>query len=298
MRNVKIITDSCSDLDPALMEEYDVDYAKMTTMLDGRSAPALLTWSPQEVHAFFDTIRAGNRITTTQVPPEEFQRVFEKYLSAGYDIVYIACSSKQSGSVNTGAVVAQKLAETYPDGKVYCIDSLNASYGEGILALEASRYAKTGKSAAEVAEYITGIRNNVIQYITVHTLEYLKRAGRVSASSAFFGNLMGVKPILISDANGVQTPIKKVKGRQASFREIIAQLKENIVEPEKQTVYVVHADCAPEEVRTLVDGIRSEVPCRDVKVWYIGPIIGASIGPDAIGAFAFGKTVTYELKES
>ena len=136
----------------------------------------------------------------------------------------------------------------------------------------------------------------MIQYITVHTLEYLKRAGRVSASSAFFGNLMGVKPILISDANGVQTPIKKVKGRQVSFREITALLKENIIEPEKQTVYVVHADCAPEEVQTLVDRIRSEVPCRDVQVWYIGPIIGASIGPDAIGVFAFGKTVTYEMQ--
>lgn len=296
MRNVKIITDSCADLNPALMEANDIDYARMTTMLDGKSSPALLTWSPEEVHAFFDTIRAGNRITTTQVPPEEFQRIFEKYLAAGYDIVYIACSSKQSGSVNTGAVVAQKLAETYPDGKIYCIDSLNASYGEGILALEAARYAKTGKSAAEVAEYITGIRNNVIQYITVHTLEYLKRAGRVSASSAFFGNLMGVKPILISDANGVQTPIKKVKGRQASLREMAALLKENIIEPEKQTVYVIHADCAPEEVQTFVDMIRSEVPCRDVQVWYIGPIIGASIGPDAIGVLAFGKTVTYEMK--
>ena len=296
MRNVKIITDSCADLNPALMEANDIDYARMTTILDGKSSPALLTWSPEEVHAFFDTIRVGNRITTAQVPPEEFQRIFEKYLAAGYDIVYIACSSKQSGSVNTGAVVVQKLAETYPDGKIYCIDSLNASYGEGILALEAARYAKTGKSAAEVAEYITGIRNNVLQYITVHTLEYLKRAGRVSASSAFFGNLMGVKPILISDANGVQTPIKKVKGRQASLREMAALLKENIIEPEKQTVYVIHADCAPEEVQTFVDMIRSEVPCRDVQVWYIGPIIGASIGPDAIGVLAFGKTVTYEMK--
>lgn len=296
MRNVKIITDSCADLNPALMEANDIDYARMTTILDGKSSPALLTWSPEEVHAFFDTIRAGNRITTAQVPTEEFHRVFEKYLAEGYDIVYIACSSKQSGSVNTGAVVAQQLAETYPDGKIYCIDSLNASYGEGILALEAARYAKTGKSAAEVAEYITGIRNNVLQYITVHTLEYLKRAGRVSAPSAFFGNLMGVKPILISDANGVQAPIKKVKGRQASLREMAALLKENIIEPEKQTVYVIHADCAPEEVQTFVDMIRSEVPCRDVQVWYIGPIIGASIGPDAIGVLAFGKTVTYEMK--
>ena len=122
----------------------------------------------------------------------------------------------------------------------------------------------------------------------------MRRAGRVKGTAAFFGNLLGVKPIIISDADGVQTPIKKVKGRQNSITEIVNLLKESIVEPEKQTVYVVHADC-PEEAEALKQRILAEIPCRDVFVNYIGPIVGASIGPDAIGVFAFGKPVTYRI---
>ena len=137
------------------------------------------------------------------------------------------------------------------------------------------------------------IRKTVQQFATVHTLDHLKKAGRVSASSAFFGNLMGVKPILVADVNGAQAAYKKVKGRQTSFKEIVALLKENITNPESQTVYIAHADCREDEIETLKGLIKSEINCKDISVWYIGPIVGASIGPDAIGVWAFGKPVTF-----
>ena len=126
MKQVKIITDSCSDLTPDLMEKYDIDYAQMNTVLDGKTSPASLAWTPGEVHEFYEIMRSGRRITTTQVPVEEFNRVFTKYIEAGQDIVYIACSSKQSGSVNTAHVLAEKLMKEHPERKIFCIDSLNA----------------------------------------------------------------------------------------------------------------------------------------------------------------------------
>lgn len=296
MRKVKVITDSCADLTPELMEKYDIDYAKMSTTEDGKDEPALLSWSEKESHAFYDRIRNGRRITTAQVPVEEFNGIFRKYLEQGCDIVYIACSSKQSGSVNTGHVTAQNILKEYEGAKIACIDSLNASMGEGVLAIEAAKLASAGKDTDEIVSYIMPIRNNVQEFITVHTLEYLKRAGRVTASSAFLGNLMGIKPILISDANGVQTPCRKVKGRQNSIAEVAKLLKENILEPEKQTVYVIHSDADREEVEFLVQRVKDEIPCRDVCVCGIGPIIGASIGPDSIGVIAFGKEITYEVE--
>ena len=296
MRQVKVITDSCSDLGADLLDKYGIDYAKMCTVTDGVEAPALLTWTAEEAHRLYDTIRGGTRVTTAQVSVEEFNRIFEKYLSEGYDIVYVACSSKQSGSVNTGHVAAQKLLASYPDAKIYSIDSLNASLGEGMLAIEAAKLAAEGKSADEVRDHAIAIRKNINQYVTVHTLEYLKKAGRVSASSAFFGNLMGVKPILVSDADGVQTAIKKVKGRQNSFDEIVKCLKESIVSPEEQTVYIAHADCEKKELNALVEAVKREIPCKDIYVGYIGPIIGASIGPDAVGIWGMGKEVTHKAE--
>ncbi len=293
MQKVKIITDSCSDLNGELLEKYNIDYVKMCTVEKGVESPALLTWSAEDAHRLYDTIRGGERITTTQVSVEEFNTVFTKYLRDGYDIVYIGCCSKQSGSVNTGAVCAKKILSDFPERKIFTVDSLNASIGEGILAIEAAKLAESGKSAEEINEYILSIRNNVLEFATVHTLEHLKKAGRVSAPSAFFGNLMGVKPILIADANGVQAAVKKVKGRQNSFKEIVSLLKENITDPEEKTVYLAHADCDEKEVECLKEMIGAEIPCKEIYTCIIGPIIGASVGPDTIGVWTMGKEVTF-----
>lgn len=297
MRPVKIITDSCSDLTGELLDKYNIDYAKMNTVYQGNTTQADLRWTKEDAHKFYDTIRKGERITTTQVPVEEFNIIFKKYLEEGYDIVYIGCSTKQSGSVNTATVVAKQFMEQYPDAKIFCIDSYNASFGEGILAIEAAKKVVEGMSAEDINSYIISIRKTVNQFITVHSLDSLKKAGRVKASAAFFGNLMGVKPILISDFNGVQTPIKKAKGRENSMKEIVQLLKDVILDAEKQTVYIVHADCSEEEVTKLKTMVAAEIPCKEVLPLYIGPIIGASIGPDAIGLFAFGKEVTYAVGE-
>ena len=295
MRNVKIITDSCADLTAEQLARYDIDYAKMSTVYNGVESPALLTWSEDEVHALYNIMRDGNRITTAQVSVEEFQRIFELYLKQNMDIVYIGCSSKSSGSVNTGFMIAKKLMEAYPESKIICIDSLNCSIGEGMLAIEAAKMAKSGANVDEIGTHILSIRNNVNQYVTVHSLDALKRAGRVKGSAAFFGNLMGVKPIIIADANGDQAAYKKVKGRQKSFEEIVAMLKSTIIEPEKQTIYLTHADCSKDEIDSLVELVKREIPCIDVEVGYIGPIVGASIGPDAVGIWGYGQEVTYKI---
>lgn len=294
MNKVKIITDSSSDLSGELLTKYDIDYAKMTTVCEGVQQEASLLWECYSPKELYDKIRNGIRVTTTQVPPEEFTRIFDLYIN-DYDIVYIGCSTKQSGSVNTAAVIAKQYKEKYPDSSIYCIDSLNASIGEGMLAIKAAEMRDEGKSAKEIFDSVSAMRNNVREFITVHTLEYLRRCGRVKATAAFFGNLMGVKPILISDANGVQTPVKKVKGRKNSFAEIVNLMKENITDSENQTIYLVHADCDPAEIEALKNETLSKIKCKDVLPLYIGPIIGASVGPDAIGLFAFGTEVTYAV---
>ena len=294
MRKVKIITDSCADLTADQLERYNIDYAKMTTVYEGKETPAKLTWTAEEAHALYNIMRDGNRITTAQVSVEEFTRVFGIYITLGMDILYIGCSSKQSGSVNTGFVVAKKLMEQHEGSRIVCIDSLNASMGEGMLAIEAAKMANVGASIDEIEKHVLSVRKNVNQYVTVHSLDALKRAGRVKGPAGFFGNLMGVKPILISDANGDQAAYKKVKGRQNSFEEIVAMLKSSIIEPENQVIYFTHADCSQDEVDSLVGLIKREIPCKGVEVGFIGPIIGASIGPDAVGIWGFGQEVTFK----
>lgn len=298
MRKIQVLTDSCSDLSGELLEKYGIDYCRMNTVYKETETEASLLWEHYSPRELYDIMRGGERVKTTQVPPEEFQRVFKRYLDDGCDIVYIGCSSKQSGSVNTARVVSKKLLENYADARICCIDSLNASMGEGMLAIRAAELVASGLSIDEVEKEVLVARKRVNQFVTVHSLDALKRAGRVKASAAFFGNLMGVKPILISDAEGDQTPIKKVKGRMPSFREAVSLLKEAIVDPESQTVYIAHADCSEAELDVMKKLIRESIPCREIVCVYIGPIIGASIGPDAIGIWAFGQEVTYRAGEA
>lgn len=294
MRPVKILTDSCSDMSKDLREKYDIDYARMKTVYNGQEQWASLDFEYYTPKQLYDIMRNGDRVLTTQVPPDEFTRIFTEYLDKGFDIVYIGCSLKQSGSVNTGVVVARTLLESYPDANIFCVDSMNASMGISILAIKGAVYRDQGLSAKEIYDKLIAERKTINQYVTVHSLEYMRRAGRVKASAAFFGNLLGVKPILISDAKGSQVAYKKVKGRQNSFHEIVSMLKESIIDGENQTVYLSHADCSAEEVDSVVQLVKDEIHCKDVHVNYIGPIIGASIGPDAIGIWAIGKEITFE----
>ena len=297
MKKVKVLTDSCSDLTGELLEKYNVDYAKMRYTYNGVEREAKLTWSEDEIHELYNVMRDGVRVTTAQVPADEYKRLFTKYVGEGYDIVYLGCSEKQSSSINTACVVAEEFMKENEGAKIICIDSLNACITLGALTIEAAKMAEKGMSADEIAEAIKPLRKRVNQFCTVHSLKTMYKAGRVKGATAFFGNLLGVKPILISDADGVQTPLKKVKGRQTSFEEIVNLLKEAIENAEEQTVYLAHADCSKEEVEQLKEMVKAAVPCKDIYVSYIGPIIGGTIGPDAIALVAFGKEVTYRVGE-
>lgn len=290
MRTVKIVTDSCSDLSKDLRDKYGIDYLQMNTVKDGVETRASLDWEYYSPKELYDTIRDGNRVTTTQVPAPEFEEHFRKWAKEGFDIVYIACSGKLSGSVNTGKVVAEQIMQEVPGAKIFSVDSLNASGGEGLVAIRAAVLRDEGLSAEEIVAKLEPERNNVNQFVTVHNLKALKAAGRVTASSAFFGNLLGVKPILISDKEGCNVAIKKVKGRFNSMQEIVDLTADGIENPETQTVMVLHSDCE-DEAKELVKMLEAKIPGVKTYIGYIGPIIGASIGADALAIFSWGKPV-------
>ncbi len=290
MNKVKLFGDSCCDLTPELRAKYDIDYVKMNVVIDGEEKPASLDWEIFTPAEFYGYMRKGIRTTTTQVPAAEYTEHFTRALDQGFDIVYIACSGVLSGSVNTAKVVAQQLGEKYPNQEIYCIDALNSCMGQGILLLRAAEMRDAGRTAAEIADEISAIRLNVNQIATVDSLDALKRAGRVKGSKAFFGNLFGVKPVIISDANGQNVPVKKIKGRGASIDGIVEMMAEAIIGAENQTVYVGHADCR-DEAEVLAEKVKAATGCKDTYIFDIGPIIGASVGPSMIVLYAMGKKV-------
>jgi len=295
MGKVKIITDACSDITKEWRDKYDIDCAPLSLLWDGREVPATTDWDSFGAKEFYDAVRGGASIKSNQVTAKTFEDMFEKYLDEGRSIVYVGCSSALSGSFSVGATVAKQITERRPDAEIYCVDPKIASGGEAMLAVKAAELGAAGASAKETAQKIEELAKHAYQVGSVDTLTYLKRAGRVKASAAFFGNLFGVKPIIVNDAAGANVAVKKVKGRSNAIDTCIAMLKDvmcydgQTYPVSEQTVYIGHADCL-EDAQRIGDRIMSEIKPKDVYINYIGPCIGASVGPTMFGLYAFGKT--------
>lgn len=294
MREYVIITDSCSDLSKEWREQYNIDYVPMHVSIDGKEYFADLDWKDVSVKEFYDGMRNGSRIKTAQITQEEYEAKFKTYLEDGKDILYIGCSGALSASIKSSINAKDSLSATYPDSKIICIDSLNACLGLGMLCIIASKKRANGETIEQVAEWIELNKKKVNQECTVEKLTYFKQAGRVSAANAFFGGIFQVKPIVISDANGMNSACEKVKGRGNSLVRVAERAANAYEKSEYNMVFVVNAD-SEEDGNKLLQLVKEKI--GDDSVEYltgtIGPIIGGTAGPGTVAIYLYGKQVTY-----
>lgn len=295
MRDFVIFGDSTCDLSKELRDKFNIQYVKMNFIIDDVEYEASLDWDSVKAKEHYDVMRNGKRVFTTQVPKNVYYDRFKEILLEGKDILYISCSSALSASINAATLVAEELSKEFPESNICCVDSLISSLGQGYLLIEASKQREKGMSVTDTARYIEKIRLNVNQCGTVESMEYLSRAGRVKASKAFFGNLFGVKPLIISDKKGQNYAYKKVKGYQ-NARVAIAEHIVNAANGVYDTLLISHADCL-EDANLLKDEIMKRAEFKEVILGYIGPIVGASVGPGTVIAFTFGEEVTIEGNE-
>lgn len=294
MKKFIIITDSCSDLEKELRDQYDIEYIPNTYSFDGRSVVADLDWKEVSVKEFYDLMRNGTRILTSQVTANQYREVFENAIKEGYDILSISCSSALSSGVKASYLIRDELLEKYPEAKIICIDSLMSCSGLGLLCISASKLRSEGKTIEEVASWVEENKLNMHQEAVADKLIYLKRAGRVSAASAFFGGLLNIKPIIISDVRGRNAAVEKVKGKKASFIRLCERIKERITNAHDQEVVIGHADCL-EDALELKELILEKVDSSlNIRISYIGPMVGASVGPGTMGIYFYGVEETYD----
>lgn len=286
----KVIVDSTADLPNELRILYGIDYCKMGISVDDREYDADLDYTEFSNREFNEWMRNGKRVLTTQVSSNEYINVFTKYLNEGLDVLYISCSSALSASYKASLIVKDELNKKY-NNKVVCVDALNSSFGQGSMAIKASKMQKEGKSLDEVVGRLINNRLRFNQFATVDNLQYLKQAGRVTASTAFFGNLFGVKPIIISDIKGRNFAFKKEKGLKNAIKEIARLTVEAMDHDYEQIVYIGHSDDIDKANLVKEEIIKLEPSIKNFYIGYLGPIIGASVGPGTIGVYVFGNEV-------
>lgn len=291
MSDFIILTDSSCDLGKAMREELDVEYIMMTIACQDKEYGCSLDWEEFTPQEFYDRMRGGDQFKTSQIPISVYEENFERHLSAEKDILSLTCSSGLSGSVNASFLARDSVLKKYPGRKIFCVDTLRGSLGQGMLVYYASKLRKEGKTIEETARWIEDNRLNIHQVGTVDDLVYLKRAGRVTGLVHVMSKIFKIKPIIISDSKGQNKSVAKVRGRQTSLKKLIEFVRQHIVRPEEQTLFIVHADCLNDAL-ALKKELTEAVGCKDVYINWVGPTVGATVGPGMIGIYFYGDKVT------
>lgn len=286
MSNYVILTDSSCDFTPALEAETGVKILSLSYLLDGKSYKNDTTGSDMPLDVFYSLLRDKKEVKTSAVNSEIFRIFMKTELDAGNDVLYIGFSSGLSSTYNAGAVTARELSEEYPERKVYAVDSLCASLGQGLLVYLAAKKKAEGAGIDEVRDFCEQIKLNVCHQFTVDDLMFLKRGGRVSAVTAVAGTMLSIKPVLHVDDDGHLINIAKARGRRASLCALFDKMKATYTGEYKE-VFISHGDSL-EDAQFLASLIRDEFGIEAV-IGYVGPVIGAHSGPGTIALFYIGS---------
>ncbi len=286
MRDYVIYTDSGCDLSHALLAGKNVSYERLTFRFDNEDKE--YKNGEMEAKAFYDKMREGGVAKTAAVNKETFACGFREILREGKDLLYIGFSSGLSTTYNSARLAATELREEFPDAKILTVDTLAASAGQGLLVHLAAEKKRAGATIEECAAYLEEIRLNMCHWFTVDDLVYLKRGGRVSAAAAFFGNALGIKPVMHVDNEGHLVPVLKVRGRRTAIHTMADKLGENALDLENGKIYISHGDCLA-DAEYLSSVLAEKYGAHVDLITDVGAVIGAHSGPGTLALFFLGK---------
>lgn len=285
MNDYIIFTDSTCDLDPEYIKDLGVQSIPLSFVYEGKT---YTDGSGMSYKNFYNLLREKNNITTSQISTGTFIEEFEPYLKAKKDIIYIAFSSGLSGTYSSAKIAKDDLLEKYPERKIIVIDSLCASMGEGLLVYYAAKMKSNGATIEELAQWIENNKLNVCHWFTVDDLFHLKRGGRVSTVSALLGTMLGVKPILHVDDAGKLIPVEKVRGRKTALTALVEHMKNSTKIAPDDVVFISHGD-ALDDANFVKELVLKEFGVKEVKINYVGSVIGAHAGPGTVSIFFMGQ---------
>lgn len=293
MSDFKIITDSTCDLSQEMVDELDVTVIPMNFTI---GADSFLDYPDERdlaSHDFYTRIAAGESSTTNQISLATFADTFEPVLKEGMDVLYLAFSSGLSGTYNNSIIAARDLAEKYPDRKIYMVDTLAASLGEGLIVWHAVQKKRAGATIDEVKDWVEQNRNRMHHWFTVDDLNHLKRGGRISSASALVGTMLGIKPVMHFDDEGHIILIDKIRGRKQSLDDLVNHMAKTSEDAENQMIFVSHSD-SMEGAEYVKEQVEKKFGTKQFRIAAIGPVIGAHTGTGTVALFYLGKDREFE----
>lgn len=287
MSKFVIVTDSCADLTAELVGQLDVKVIPMTYLMDDKEYHDDSMNPEMAPAAFYNQLREGKAASTAAVNVGIYTEVLEPLLAEGNDVLVLAFSSGLSTTYNSSRIAVEELSEKYPERKLYTVDTLCASLGQGLLVAHAARKRAEGMDIEQVRDWVEENKLNLCHQFTVDDLFFLKRGGRVSAATAVVGTMLAIKPVMHVDDEGHLVKVGTARGRAASIKALADQMEKTAIDPANQIIYICHGDCI-DDANKLADMVRERFGVKEVMIGYTGPVIGSHSGPGTLALFWLG----------
>ena len=285
MADYQIITDSGCDLSTGLLENMDVKKVPLSVLFRGETRADSVD---DGIKDFYDGLRAGDIATTSAVNPEGWKTVIEPAFRAGQDALVLAFSSGLSTTYQSAVIAAQELMEQYPNRKAHVVDTLCASLGEGLLVHYACRKRAEGLTLEDLRDWVEENKLHLCHWFTVDDLMFLKRGGRISATTALVGTMLQIKPILHVDDEGHLISVSKARGRKAAIDALAKKAAELGEGFDNETMFISHGDCV-EDAQYLAQILKERCDVKQVHLGHVGAVIGSHAGPGVLALFFLGK---------
>lgn len=281
MSNVKIITDSTSDLTPEILKKADISIVPLYVNFDEKSFIDGVNISTEELYKKVDEY--GSLPKTSASSPTDFYKVFEPYIKEGKDIVFIGLSSGLSSHLQN-AIIA---ANDFPEGRVHIVDSLNLSSAIGLLVMKAIDFRSEGMSAEEIANRVRTLVPKIRTAFIIDTLDYLHMGGRCSSVQSFVGGVLKIRPV-VKVVEGKMILAQKLMGkREKALNTLLANVlkeKDNI---DPARVMVTHS--LSEDAPYLKAELEKGLQVNEVIITKAGCVISSHCGPNTIGILYIEK---------
>ena len=284
MPNFKIITDSGSDLSADMLKGLNVDNVSLSVLFRGENR---IDTVDDGIKELYDGLRAGEVATTSAVNPEGWASVMEPAVQSGQDVLALTFSSGLSTTYQSAVIAANELMEKYPQRKICVVDTLCASLGEGLLVWHACRKRDEGMELEALRDWVEENKLHLCHWFTVDDLMFLKRGGRVSATTALVGTMLQIKPVLHVDNEGHLINVAKARGRKASIDALAKKVAELAEGYDNETMFISHGDCE-EDAKYLAQVLQEKHGVKHVHIGYVGAVIGSPAGPGVLALF-FGQ---------
>lgn len=283
-----ILTDSSCDLPAGMAKELGLEVLPLTLTMSGHEYANYLDGREIGFQDFYERIRQGETAVTSAANPERYITFMEPFLREGRDVLCLVFSSGLSTTFQSSRLAAEEMREKYPDRKIFTVDTLCASMGQGLLVYLAAQQKAAGKTIEEVRDFAEDAKNRLCHQFTVDDLMHLKRGGRIGAATALVGTALGIKPILEVDKTGKLVNTGKARGRQASLSALVDKMAATVADPQDQVVFISHGDCL-DDAKTVEKMVKQRFKVKRVVISYVGPVIGAHTGPGVVALFYLGK---------